>query len=81
MSATNIKERVQAVFREVFQDNSLRIQDSTSIDEIEAWDSIEHINLVYGLEKEFQIRFDSSEIGDFRSVGELIEILEKKLPS
>ena len=43
MDKNNIKERLTAIFRDVFDDDSIVISESTTSADIDDWDSIEHI--------------------------------------
>ena len=52
--------------------------DSTP-DTVEAWDSINHLNLVMALEQEFGVQFEPEEIEQLLSVRLTLEMLEKKL--
>ena len=45
---------LQDVFRQVFGDDSIVLQESTTADEIDGWDSMMHINLIIAIEKRFQ---------------------------
>ena len=74
-----ILERVQNVFRDVFDDEDLIITDSTNSEDIEEWDSLNHINLVLNIEKIFNIRFVTGEIQALKNVGEMIDLLEEKI--
>ena len=51
MNKNNIKEKLQSVFIDVFDDEDLRISNSTNSDDIEEWDSLNHIALVLSIEK------------------------------
>ena len=44
MNREQLLSEVQGIFRDIFGDNSLTIENSTSADNIEAWDSLNHIN-------------------------------------
>ena len=46
-------EKVTDIFRDVFDDDELVISDSTNSDDIEDWDSLEHIQLIVGMENFF----------------------------
>ena len=70
--------KVQNLFRDVFDDEDLLIYSSTNSEDIEEWDSLNHINLVLNLEKIFKIRFKLGEIQALKNVGELITLLEEK---
>jgi len=79
MEREAIFSKVQDVFREVFDDDELTISDSTNSDDIDDWDSLNHINLVLNIEKAFVIRFITGEINTLKTVGEMITLMEKKL--
>ena len=51
MNKNNIKEKLQSVFIDVFDDEDLTISNSTNSDDIEEWDSLNHIALVLSIEK------------------------------
>lgn len=74
-----IKERVQEVFRDVFEDDEIEITDATTADDIEEWDSLTHIQLIVEIEKEFGIKFTTIETIKLKNVGELIGLIEKKM--
>ena len=80
---TNKKEevqfRVQNLFRDVFDDEKLVIQNSTNSGDIDAWDSLNHISIVHAIEKEFNIKFNFDELAEFADVGNIIEAILKKI--
>jgi acyl carrier protein len=45
---------------------------------VEEWDSITHVLLILASEKEFGIRFESSEIANAANVGEFVELVAAK---
>ncbi|MDE7398397.1 MAG: acyl carrier protein [Oscillospiraceae bacterium] len=75
MSKEQIMERLTEIFRDVFDDESIEISDSTTADDIEAWDSLEHITLISAVEKAFKMRFTMREVSGMKNVGEMAEIL------
>ena len=74
----NYLVKVQNIFRNVFDDEDLIINGSTNSEDIEEWDSLNHINLVLNIEKTFNIRFKIVEIQALKDVGEMIDLLEEK---
>ena len=72
-------EKVQTIFRDVFDDDTLIITDSTNSSDIEDWDSLEHITLVVSMEKEFSLSFDLKEVNKLANVGEMVDLLASKL--
>lgn len=75
MSREDLYVRLNDVFRTVFEDESIVVNDSTTSDDIEDWDSLEHINLVVAVEKEFGVKFNMGEINKFRNVGEMVDVI------
>ena len=64
-----IMEKIQDIFRDVFDDEELVVEDSTSSDDIEEWDSLSHIQLVVAVEKTFGLKLTSKEILSWEDVG------------
>ena len=68
--------RLQNVFRQVFDDDEIVIRPETTAADIEAWDSINHVNLVLAVEREFKVRLSTSGIAGLKNVGELVKMLQ-----
>lgn len=78
MEKNEIMERLTGIFRDVFDDESIIITPSTTADDIEDWDSIEHINLISAVENEFHLRFRMREVSGMKNVGEMIDIIAER---
>ena len=74
-----IMEKIQDIFRDVFDDEELVVEDSTSSDDIEEWDSLSHIQLVVAVEKTFGLKLTSKEILSWDYVGEMADAIYAKL--
>lgn len=72
-------ERINLIFRELFDDDSLEITDKTTSDDIDGWDSFMHINLISMIEAEFGVNFDITQIESFKSVGDIACAISEKL--
>lgn len=79
MTREEIFTGVQDIFRDIFDENDLVIKDSTNSDEIEEWDSLNHINLVSAIEKEYKIRFALGELMTLKDVGAMVDLMVEKL--
>jgi len=79
MNREEVFGRLNSVFRDVFDDESIEVTDTTTADDIEDWDSLEHINLVAAVEKEFKIKFSMGQIVSMKNVGEMINIILEKI--
>jgi len=78
MTRDYIAEKVQEIFRDVFDDEDLIITDETNSDDIEDWDSLEHITLLVMMEKEFSMKFDIKEVNKLANVGGMIDMILSK---
>jgi acyl carrier protein len=67
-----------AIFREVFARQDLDITAETTPADIKEWDSFNHINLIIRIEEEYNISFDTDEIGKIGRVGDLIRAICQK---
>jgi len=72
-------EQIQAIFRNVFEDESLMIQFSTTANDIAMWDSLTHIELIASIEEAFQLKFTFQEVMTFNSVGDMMQVISQKL--
>ncbi|MBR2526176.1 acyl carrier protein [bacterium] len=72
-------EKLQTIFREVFDDESLNIKREYSAADIEDWDSLAQINLIVAIEKEFNLKFNINEISALENIGDMLDLIERKL--
>ena len=57
MTREKIFDKLNRVFQDVFDNETLELEDNTTADDIEEWDSLTHIDLVVAVEREFGIKF------------------------
>jgi len=76
--ADSIEERIKNVMAAVFEVPAEQINDDSSPDYIESWDSLKHINLVVALEEEFRIEFLDDEIIELLNYSIIVLILKEK---
>ncbi len=79
MTRAEIMDKLTAVFRDVFDDDSIVLADSTTASDIEDWDSLMHITLISSIENEFDLKFDMKTIVSMKNVGDVVDIIEKSL--
>ena len=75
----NLMNRLTQVFREIFDDDALVLEDTTVARDVPGWDSLTHVSLIVAIEREFKIRFTSGEITKLENVGALRKLVESKL--
>lgn len=79
MDREEVFKTLNEVFRDVFEDDDITVNDNTTAADIEDWDSLEHINLVNAIEQEFGIKFNMGQIVSMKNVGEMVTIIMSKL--
>jgi len=79
VSREEVFEKVTEIFKDVFDDDELVISDSTNSDDIEDWDSLEHISLVVSMEKEFNLKFDIKAVNKLENVGQMVDLIVSML--
>jgi acyl carrier protein len=72
-------EILNCIFREVFDDGTLTIKRETTADDIDDWDSLSHLNLVIAVEMKFGVKFALGELQSLKNVGEMVDLVGKKL--
>lgn len=75
MTRETVFGKLNDVFRDVFDDEDITVGEGTSSKDIEDWDSLNHINLVVAVEKEFGIKFSMGETQKMKNVGEMVDII------
>lgn len=79
MTREEIYTRLNQVFQDVFDDENITVNDKTTANDIEDWDSLEHINLIVAVEQEFKIKFNMGEVAHLNNVGEMVDTIINKL--
>ena len=75
MTKEIIYEKLNEVFRDVFDDDSIIVTADTTAEDIEDLDSLEHINLGSAVEKEFGITFAMRQDVGMKNVGEMVDVI------
>ena len=78
MTREEILKELNEVFQEVFDDESIIVNETTTANDIEDWDSLMHISLVNAVEKAFDVKFEMKDIVSWKNVGEMINTIESE---
>lgn len=80
MNKESMLKEINSIFIDVLDDDSIVINEKTTSNDVEEWDSLTHIQLVIAIEKKYNVRFTSEEIQKWTDVGEMIScIISKKI--
>lgn len=70
-----VMSRLTRIFRTVFDDDQIVLRLETSADDIEEWDSLNHIKIVLACEHVFGVELDARDIQSMRNVGDIVNHL------
>ena len=71
----NIDDRIKNVMSAVFEIPVEQIQDDSSPDTIDSWDSLKHMNMVVALEEEFNVQFTDDNIIELINLKLIMAVL------
>lgn len=78
MQRSEITVALTGVFRDVFDQPTLEIREETTAADVNNWDSLSHVTMIFATEKKFGISFSTREVQGLKNVGELIALIEQK---
>ncbi len=79
MQREEIYVRLTELFRELFSDDDIVLRPEMTADDIEGWDSFNHLSIIVAVETRFSIKMKTSEIETLANVGALVEAIERHL--
>ena len=79
MERDEIVKTLNNIFIDVLDNESIVLSETTTANDIEEWDSLTHIQLVVAIEKHYKLRFTSSEIREWKNVGEMCDSVNTKI--
>ena len=78
-SREDLLAKIRTTLADLLDHNDLQLSESTVAEDVDDWDSINHVRLLIALERELGFRFRADEAGGLKNVGELIDVIETKL--
>ena len=69
---------IEKILRDIFDDETLQITDSTSANDIEDWDSLAQIRIASEVEVAFSVKFSFAELQQMKNVGDMVRLIERK---
>lgn len=79
MTEADVLLKLEEIFRDLFDLPDLQLNVSMSADDIDEWDSVNHVMLVVQVEREFKIKFHTAEVEEMKNVGDLVKLVVGKL--
>ena len=79
MNSEDMFINVQAIFRDIFDNQSMILKLEMNSSHIEDWDSLAQINLIVAIEKDFKLKFSLVEMNGLENVGDMLRLIEAKI--
>jgi acyl carrier protein len=79
MERSAILEKLNGIFTDVLDNDDIKISETSTANDIEEWDSLNHIQLVVAIEKSFKVKFTTYEIQTWKNVGDMVNSIQAKL--
>ncbi len=70
--------RLAAIFRDIFDDDTIVLRPDLTAADVPEWDSLSHIRLVLAIQNAFGIRFSAAQTANLKNVGELADLIRAK---
>ena len=73
---------IKQVIADVIEDvNVDAIDEATTAEDVDGWDSIQHVRILMALERKFKFRFSTDEIEKLKCVGDIVAAVSRHVPS
>jgi acyl carrier protein len=78
LTEQEILEKLTAIFRQVFDDETIIARPEMTAADVKRWDSLSHIDMIVLVEEAFGIRLPTREVVRLQNVGDLIRVLQHR---
>ncbi len=78
LSDDEILQRLTGIFQDIFDDETLVATPELTADDVDGWDSINHVRLMLSVERDFRVKFAASEVTSLKNVGDLVRLIKAK---
>ena len=79
MEKKELMDKLTEIFREVMDNDEIVLNDETTSEDIEEWDSLSHIELIDVIGKELGVKITSMEFRGWENVGEMVDAILAKM--
>lgn len=79
MERNQVLKKINEIFIDIFEDNSIVLNENSTTSDVDAWDSLNHIQMIMAVERHFKIRFKINDLLNFKNVGDLCSGILKEM--
>lgn len=77
MDKNEILEKLNEIFQDVMDNEDIQVSETTTMDDVDEWDSLSHIQLCIAIKREFGYKASALEMQQWKSIGAIISTLSK----
>jgi len=81
LNKSEILEKLNEIFRDIFDDDNIQISENTTAADIEDWNSLAQINIIIACQAEFDVKFDLKDVLSLNNIKDITDVIERKLPN
>lgn len=78
MTKKDVFQKLEEIFRDVFDDDTIKLREQTVAADIEGWDSLQNIHILVAIEEEFGVRVTIEDAAKIENVGQMVDLIERK---
>lgn len=72
-----ILETLNRIFQDVVDDKNIILKRETTAQDVDEWDSLNHITFIVAIEKHFKAKFTTAEIRSWKNVGDMCDSIAR----
>lgn len=77
MEKQEIMNQMQSIFRKVFNNANIEIEEETTAEDVEEWTSLTYMQLITEQQKVFGVKYSLRDMLEFKSVGDMVNFIYK----
>jgi acyl carrier protein len=74
-----LEQKIKGIMADILKVDSNSVNETTTSDTVETWDSLRHVSLILALEEEFNVEFDDDKIGELVSYMFIVKHISAKI--
>ena len=71
--------KLQDIFKDVLDNEDLVLENDTTPDDVEEWDSLANIQIIVAIQKGFSIKVSAKDAMNWKKIDDIIETIASKL--
>lgn len=75
----NVENKIISIIAQILGVSENEVQDDTSIGDLPTWDSLNHLQIIARIEKEFGIKFTPDVMMDLEDVSDIVSATEARI--